>query len=207
VYVEDTTFVGNDAAQQGGAMWVNLPSHSTTCRRCDFIDNEGDKGGAVYAVGTIVKLQNDLFDGNNGVTSAGAVYLDSVSGEISQGVLYQDTSPDGAGVRISNGIGGLTIKNTAFRELTTGAALKITGGSLPTVKYDDWYLNTTNFSGISNQVGINGNIAVGTGFVNAAAGDFHLTATSGLKDKGDPAVFDTNGSRSDIGIYGGPYGW
>ena len=37
--------------------------------------------------------------------------------------------------------------------------------------------------------------------------DFHLQAYSPLIDAGDPTILDRDGSRSDIGFYGGPYGW
>ncbi len=37
--------------------------------------------------------------------------------------------------------------------------------------------------------------------------DFHLQMYSPLIDAGDPAILDRDGSRSDIGLYGGPYGW
>jgi hypothetical protein len=37
--------------------------------------------------------------------------------------------------------------------------------------------------------------------------DFHLQAYSPLIDAGDPTILDRDGSRSDIGLYGGPYGW
>jgi hypothetical protein len=36
--------------------------------------------------------------------------------------------------------------------------------------------------------------------------DFHLQAYSPLIDKGDPAILDKDSTRSDIGLYGGPYG-
>jgi hypothetical protein len=36
--------------------------------------------------------------------------------------------------------------------------------------------------------------------------DFHLQKYSPLIDAGDPNILDRDGSRSDIGIYGGPYG-
>src|SRR5690606_11100889 len=36
--------------------------------------------------------------------------------------------------------------------------------------------------------------------------DYHLQAFSPGIDKGDPDILDTDGSRSDIGLYGGPYG-
>jgi hypothetical protein len=36
--------------------------------------------------------------------------------------------------------------------------------------------------------------------------DFHLQKYSPAIDKGDPAILDVDGSRSDIGAFGGPYG-
>ncbi|OQY71750.1 MAG: hypothetical protein B6D44_11950, partial [Ignavibacteriales bacterium UTCHB2] len=36
--------------------------------------------------------------------------------------------------------------------------------------------------------------------------DFHLQAYSPAIDKGDPNILDLDGSRSDIGMYGGPFG-
>jgi hypothetical protein len=36
--------------------------------------------------------------------------------------------------------------------------------------------------------------------------DFHLQKYSPLIDAGDPNILDKDGSRSDIGLYGGPYG-
>jgi hypothetical protein len=37
--------------------------------------------------------------------------------------------------------------------------------------------------------------------------DFRLQKYSPLIDAGDPTILDRDGSRSDIGLYGGPYGW
>ena len=36
--------------------------------------------------------------------------------------------------------------------------------------------------------------------------DFHLQKYSPLIDAGDPNILDKDGSRSDIGLYGGPFG-
>ncbi len=75
--------------------------------------------------------------------------------------------------------------------------------------YSDFYGNSsTEFSGVSTPVGSSGNIAVTPGYTSVAAADstswnFTLTAGSGLKNTGDTAISDTDGSRSDIGAYGG----
>ena len=43
-------------------------------------------------------------------------------------------------------------------------------------------------------------------FVDPAAGDFTLAAGSPAIDAGDPSILDANGSRSDMGAFGGPGG-
>ncbi len=43
-------------------------------------------------------------------------------------------------------------------------------------------------------------------FVNEDSMDFHLQMFSPLIDAGDPNILDLDGSRSDIGLFGGPYG-
>ncbi len=43
-------------------------------------------------------------------------------------------------------------------------------------------------------------------FVNPDSGDYRLQAYSPLIDAGDPGILDLDGSRSDIGAYGGPQG-
>jgi hypothetical protein len=49
-----------------------------------------------------------------------------------------------------------------------------------------------------------GNLSVDPMFVGN--GDYHLQAFSPLIDAGNPLILDTDGSRSDIGFYGGPGG-
>ena len=50
------------------------------------------------------------------------------------------------------------------------------------------------------------NISANPMFVNEDSMDYHLQAYSPLIDAGDPDILDKDGSRSDIGLYGGPYG-
>ncbi len=49
--------------------------------------------------------------------------------------------------------------------------------------------------------GVNGNINKDPMFVSAS--DFHLKKGSPAKDKGDPKIKDKDGSRSDMGVFGG----
>jgi len=50
------------------------------------------------------------------------------------------------------------------------------------------------------------NLSVNPMVVNEDSLDFHLQKYSPLIDAGDPSILDKDGSRSDIGLYGGPFG-
>ena len=50
------------------------------------------------------------------------------------------------------------------------------------------------------------NLEVNPMLVNADSLDFHLQKYSPLIDAGDPTILDKDGTRSDIGFYGGPFG-
>jgi parallel beta-helix repeat protein len=82
-----------------------------------------------------------------------------------------------------------------------------------TFKYNDVYGNTTAYAGeLSSQTGLNGNVAVDplfTGVSNDGVwtnDDWTLRSTSTLINAGSTTITDVDGSRSDMGAYGGPYG-
>jgi len=62
-----------------------------------------------------------------------------------------------------------------------------------------------NFWKVSNYPQDTTNISFDPMFVNDTS-DFHLQEFSPLIDAGDPSIIDKDGSRSDIGLYGGPLG-
>lgn len=72
----------------------------------------------------------------------------------------------------------------------------------PIIKYNDAWGNKINFY---NVVPDTGNISADPMFVNPDS-DFHLQKYSPCIDAGDPDILDKDGTRSDIGAYGGPLG-
>ncbi|RME50150.1 MAG: hypothetical protein D6795_10560, partial [Deltaproteobacteria bacterium] len=65
------------------------------------------------------------------------------------------------------------------------------------------------YHGMSDPTGTDGNITGDPRFVDTSgsdplAWDLHLSSDSPLIDAGDPHLLDPDGSRSDIGAYGGP---
>jgi hypothetical protein len=80
---------------------------------------------------------------------------------------------------------------------------RLNSNETPIIKYNDSWNNETNYS---NFLPDSTNISVDPMFVTENNRDFHLQMFSPLIDAGDPNILDKDGSRSDIGLYGGPHG-
>jgi hypothetical protein len=60
------------------------------------------------------------------------------------------------------------------------------------------------FEGMADPTGTNGNLGVTPMFADPATGDFHLQNVSQCINAGDPTMLDTDGTRADMGMFGGP---
>ncbi len=107
--------------------------------------------------------------------------------------------------------GGTATLNTVYEasivqaSVFQGASCAISSDALFDVSYSDFSGTSPDCTGVSTWVGSNGNIDDDPGFVNAAGGDWHLATGSALINAGlDGSADDVDGSRNDIGIYGGP---
>ncbi|MCK4357570.1 MAG: right-handed parallel beta-helix repeat-containing protein [Candidatus Cloacimonetes bacterium] len=73
------------------------------------------------------------------------------------------------------------------------------------IEYNNvWDNSAGNYEGIDDQTDKNGNISQNPQFINSNS--FRLNPESPCINSGDPIIIDSNGTRSDIGIYGGPLG-
>ncbi|MBK7379786.1 MAG: hypothetical protein IPJ03_12390 [Ignavibacteriales bacterium] len=103
-----------------------------------------------------------------------------------------------------------TINNHIINNVVTNGTNGIRTGNNPTsiFKYNNSWNNDVNYSGFTPD---STNLSVDPMVVNddSTKGDldFHLQKYSPLIDAGDPNILDRDGSRSDVGLYGGPYGW
>jgi hypothetical protein len=204
VLIEDSTFSGNEARDIGGHIYVDLPLETVTLRRVVLDRGEADYGGAIYATGSELELFNTVLQGNRAQISGGALYLVETVGELTNSVAWRNDAPAGAALLVENGL-AFEITNTIFRSNKTSAAIELTSGTTPTVRYNDFSGNYADFAGMTSVVGLDGNRRALPMFANPSAGDFALQQGSRLIDRGDPAILDNDGTRSDMGIYGGPW--
>ncbi|HRQ55167.1 MAG TPA: hypothetical protein PL018_12980 [Ignavibacteriaceae bacterium] len=105
--------------------------------------------------------------------------------------------------------GGHTVVNNVILTKNTIGINNVNGVFRVDSDYNLFWQNETNLKGViqgnsdfeSDPMFVKDTLPTANGDY-----DFHLQAYSPAIDKGDPNILDLDGSRSDIGLYGGPFG-
>ena len=211
----DNDFDQNSSTGCGGAIGIDNDPHTVTITTSSFTDNHGRDGGGICVADvpydsyggqytSYVEITNSVFTGNTCTSEGGAMDLAAAEVTVENVVGYANDCADGAFLTIDNG-GLVDVANTIAVSNIDGAAYDYEGGTL-TVTYGNVYDNDEDFHSMTDPTGTSGNVSVDPDFEDAANGDFHLASTSSLIDAGDPSILDVDGSRSDMGAYGGPGG-
>ncbi len=108
--------------------------------------------------------------------------------------------------KFKRGIWATSSNNIVKNNYVSGAVSGIEGyaGQYPVVTHNNCWDNDYNYLNIPNLD--SSNISEYPMFVNPDSGDYRLQMYSPMIDAGDPEILDKDGSRSDIGLFGGPYG-
>ncbi|MDP2303133.1 MAG: right-handed parallel beta-helix repeat-containing protein, partial [Ignavibacteria bacterium] len=106
-------------------------------------------------------------------------------------------------VNFNVGLAVLPMWNTRNNVAQNNSIGYKTGGEFPDAKYNNAWNNGTNYSGFAPD---STNLSVNPMFTDEDSLNFHLQMYSPLIDAGDPEILDKDSTRSDIGLYGGPYG-
>jgi len=207
----DNAFTGNDAQDDGGAAYIT-GSTTVDVRRNEVCDNFAvDNGGGVYQTGgTSVYFGANIFQDNEADDKGGGLYLTSTpTRDIANNTFVGNDAPTGAGMRCYEC--NFDLNSNIFAN-QVGSALAVATPSARTLDYNLWNGNGSDITGdIGN--GAKGGNAVNSNpdFVSWSGDDtcndnLHLQGGSPAIDAGDPApaMDDTDGTRNDIGAYGGP---
>jgi len=172
----------------------------------DLRGHEAQDGGAALSLTGSVDAAAVIVAGTHGVgvqltpdPAGSGVTLShaSVVGSTGDGLAVDDS---GAGVSLSHlaviGNGG------------TGISCS---GDAPTISWSAFWDNDDgHVTGMSDPIGVDDNVEVAPGFLTWGSGlpasswALGLRADSELRDSGDPALSDSDGSQADIGGLGGP---
>jgi hypothetical protein len=201
----DLDFDSNSATECGGAWAVDDAPEGITLRGGTIRGNTAPIGAAFCMTrGTetsAVTMQNPLLIDNVASTSSGAF-------DVTYGVLNVDNatvvgSETGA-VGVEDGI--VSLDNTIFTD-GSGAFADVRSGGSIVIRSSLFFGNVGGWGDITRPTRMSGSVFTDPLFVDEANGDYSLGAGSPAIDAGLRMVRDTDGSRSDIGKTGGPWGW
>lgn len=206
--IEGTAFLWNSATVNGGALQIDRPT-SLDVVQVHFCGNDAVAGGAIYGeASTSLTLRNSTFVENTG-TSGGALYLTGSGGWTLQNLSVLGSSGGTSGaVRVDDT--AITVRNTLIA-WSTGAGLGRSGAAAPTIEYSAFFSNAGGHLdnatlGVGNLVDEEPRLVNFTRNGDCGDDDLWPTPYSPLIDRGHPdsAFDDPDGSRNDIGAYGGP---
>lgn len=171
-----------------GAAIISLPTYkNNTVILNDPQAVSGYSGG--FHIQSILKSNSFyIYLGEKGIYELGDSVINNViTGNPEYGMWTQD--------------GGVVINN-----IIKGAQTGIDHDAstpLPQFKYNNLWDNEVNYKDINPD---STNISFNPMFVDEDSMDLHLQKYSPLIDAGDPTILDKDSTRSDIGLYGGPFG-
>lgn len=177
----NSRFANNDGRGFGSEMQAVV-----SIVNCVF---EGNGGGGLGTGYSTVSIENTVFSGNTG--GPGVYFNSAGSYSIVNSIVYENREEEG-GVDA----GGIWVRN--HDEMT----------SLVIENCDVWGNAPADFGAdfgeLDNPIGDDGNISVDPSFTDCDDGEgYHLATDSPLIDAGRSEYSDPDGSRSDIGAYGG----
>lgn len=210
--IADSRFDENVASSTGGALLAYVTG-STTLTANQFCENAAATGGAVSVQWTTTDTwTNNVFAGNTAQNGGGGHRYASYAGSLWQNSFVGNTATSWGGAYYASW-GYADMRNNLVAH-NGGAGLYASesasfGGS--TLAYNGFAANdladAAGYFYASD--GRDGAVVTDEAGLYAwdpsdPCGDVRLAGSSPMKDAGDPALLDPDGTRSDIGAWGGP---
>ena len=226
VDIGTSTFLGSEAAQ-GAGLYLRDTTATVTTSRFEELDATAS-GGAVYAedadlalkssllckltapTGAALKVYNAASASGVAVDGVGLVAVEASAGSVlelyADSVSWQNTTlvlSEGAPFYENSGSLGFT------NNIVTDGEIGVAGGGTTTGDYNLWFGVADEVLGAKHALPGSGAVL---GLDPMLAGADAPCDVNGLRllrgspaiDAGDPGLYDDDGSRSDIGAFGGP---
>ncbi len=207
---------GNEADAYGGG----VPASSESALELDhvlIVDNRARSfgGGVEVSSTSTVSLSYTVVAGNESTLDGAGISTrsDGVAVAIEHSVVVGNAVCDlsegkAAGVALIDGYDG-AVSHVVVSENVGGPGVGSDASTMVAVEVSDaWGNEGGDYVGMTDPAGTGGNLSVDPSFLDTSARfaldpDLHLGLSSPVVDAGNPAQFDPDGSRADIGPYGG----
>jgi len=238
IAVVDSVISGNNARNNGGGIYLSSNSDLTLTNSVVSGNRGGNGGGIYLGYNSDLTLTNSVVSGNWAGGEGGGVHGNSGSFAITNSVISgNNTSSDGGGIYLissnlilTNSVvsgnsvshsyhygGGICLRGESSLTMTNcivsgnnssdyGGGIYCDNDVYADITYSDFYGNSPDDI-YGGYLGV-GCIFYDPMFVDEGAGDYRLMPNSFCRDRGNPDILDPDGTRSDMGMYGGPdTGW
>jgi parallel beta-helix repeat protein len=209
--IDVNTITGNSAGGRGGGVCLRATSGSVGVKYNTITGNRAAVGGGIYCT-SYAPIYSNTIVGNNAINGGGiccdasssaSILSNNISGNSSSGggggILYQMSSSP---IVVNNTItlnsasygGGIwsysssasTVANNIIALNSSG--IHTSGGS-PALRKNCVYGNAdSNYSGLPDQTGINGNISADPKLAGVLYGNIHIQPDSPCRDAGDDSA-------------------
>jgi hypothetical protein len=206
----DGVDVFDNDADQGGGLYAD--EYSALEWSQGWIDgNSASDGGGFQIEGGSIDATNLIWSSNTATADGGGVLLIGAYGALTNTTFAGGSATSGGGLYASAS-STVDLMNSIIYGTSAGAGVLVGGSSVFAGSYSDVYGNTGgNYSGTTDPTGTYGNISANPLFTSWTADgvrndDLGLQGSSPCVDTGNGATayFDPDGSRNDMGAYGGP---
>lgn len=209
VLIEEADFIGNDA-RFGAGVWSK--SARPTLRHLTFFQNiSGEFGASLYSQSSQLDVRNSLFL-NNQARQAAGIYVSSSTGNLINNTFEQNVARERASSLVVTGSGVPSIQGNIFsRGSDTNGDLGVEGPSSlgSTFRYNDVFENgVSGFASDSTNLALDPMFKSTTASSDLSTWDLSFKPASPCKNVGNPdsSYNDVDGTRNDLGAYGGPGG-
>ena len=198
--LENVTISDNSASYKGGGIFC-YDNSSPSLSNVTITGNSASDGGGIYCDNSFPSLENITITGNTAFNSS----ADGGGG----GIYFYNSSPSLENVTITGNSASISYYGGGgiFCYASNPSLMNcILWNDLPQEIYVLSGSVTVNYSDIQGGWTGTGNINANPLFIGS--GDFHLQPGSPCIDAGNPApqYNDPDGTRNDMGAYGGPGG-
>ena len=213
--MQDNLFSGNVATSCGGGMAFDNDPHLITVSDVVIIGNHALDGGAICineaflddgsSLASNILFRNVVMADNTADDDGGALYVKRGHAQVRFATIHDNTAGTAGGLAIKVG-GSAEVSNTILSGNDGDTFVVVEDDGTIDFSWNAFWDNDGTFFGADDPVGDGGNMLSDPEYIDAAGGDFHLSTGSDCIDAGDPDLSDVNGTRADLGAYGGPHG-